>query len=177
VGEGAGAVMLEEYEFAKKRGANILAEVIGFACNNNGGDMILPNLTGITNTLKLGVESACANPQDIDLVSAHATATKMGDIIEAQAIHTVFGNNPYVLGLKSYTGHTMAACGAIETIMSLYMMQEGFIAPTLNLEEIDERCSMIKHVQKILQEPVTTAAIQNFAFGGVNTILMIRKFS
>jgi 3-oxoacyl-[acyl-carrier-protein] synthase II len=177
VGEGAGAVMLEEYEFAKKRGANILAEVIGFACNNNGGDMILPNLTGITNTLKLGVESAGVNPQDIDLISAHATATKMGDIIEAQAINTVFGNNPYVLGLKSYTGHTMAACGAIETIMSLYMMQEGFIAPTLNLEEIDERCSMIKHVQKILQEPVTTAAIQNFAFGGVNTILMIRKFS
>jgi 3-oxoacyl-[acyl-carrier-protein] synthase II len=177
VGEGAGAVMLEEYEFAKKRGANILAEVIGFACNNNGGDMILPNLTGITNTLKLGVESAGVNPQDINLVSAHATATKMGDIIEAQAINAVFGNNPYVLGLKSYTGHTMAACGAIETIMSLYMMQEGFIAPTLNLEEVDERCSMIKHVQKILQEPVTTAAIQNFAFGGVNTILMIRKFS
>jgi 3-oxoacyl-[acyl-carrier-protein] synthase II len=177
VGEGAGAVMLEEYEYARKRGANILGEVIGFACNNNGGDMILPNLTGITSTLKLGVENAGINPQDIDLISAHATATKMGDIIEAQAISAVFGNNPYVVGLKSYTGHTMAACGAIETIMCLAMMQEGFIAPTLNLEEIDERCAMLKHVQKILQQPVKTAAIQNFAFGGVNTILMIRKFS
>jgi 3-oxoacyl-[acyl-carrier-protein] synthase II len=81
------------------------------------------------------------------------------------------------VGLKSYTGHTMAACGAIETIMSLYMMQDGFIAPTLNLEEVDERCAMIKHVQKILQQPVNIAAIQNFAFGGVNTILLIRKFS
>jgi 3-oxoacyl-[acyl-carrier-protein] synthase II len=101
----------------------------------------------------------------------------MGDIIEAQAISDVFGDNPYVVGLKSYTGHTMAACGAIETIMSLYMMQEGFIAPTLNLEEVDERCAMLKHVQKILQQPVKTAAIQNFAFGGVNTILLIRKFS
>ncbi|MCE5211571.1 MAG: 3-oxoacyl-ACP synthase [Deltaproteobacteria bacterium] len=177
VGEGAGAVMLEEYEFAKKRGANILGEVIGFACNNNGGDMILPNLTGITNTLKLGLENARINPQGVDLISAHATATKMGDIIEAQAINAVFGSTPHVIGLKSYTGHTMAACGAIETIMALYMMQDDFIAPTLNLEEVDERCAMIRHVQKVLQQPVKTAAIQNFAFGGVNTILIIRKFS
>ena len=177
VGEGAGAVLLEEYEFAKKRGANILGEVIGFACNNNGGDMILPNLTGITNTLKLGVETARINPDEVDMISAHATATKMGDIIEAQAIHAVFGDHPYVIGLKSYTGHTMAACGAIETIMTLYMMQDGFIAPTLNLEEIDERCTMIRHVQKVMQHPVKTATIQNFAFGGVNTILMIKKFS
>lgn len=177
VAEGAGAVMLEEYEFAKKRGANILAEVIGFACNNNGGDLILPNLDGITKALKLGLENARINAQDVDLVSAHATATKMGDIIEAQAISAVFGINPYVVALKSYIGHTMAACGAIETILSVYMMQDGFIAPTINLEEIDERCAMIKHVQKVLQAPVETAAIQNFAFGGVNTILLIRKIS
>lgn len=175
VGEGAGALMLEEYEFAKKRGARILGEVIGFACNNNGGDLILPNLAGITQTLKLGVENAKINPQDVELISAHATATKMGDIIEAQAIGAVFGNNPYVIGLKSYIGHTMAACGAIETIMTLYMMEDGFIAPTINLEEIDERCAMIKHVRKVLNQPVNTAAIQNFAFGGVNTILLIRK--
>ncbi|HPC09430.1 MAG TPA: beta-ketoacyl-ACP synthase, partial [Smithella sp.] len=159
------------------RGATILGEVIGFACNNNGGDMILPNLTGITNTLKLGVETAKINPEEVDLISAHATATKMGDIIEAQAINAVFGCNPHVIGLKSYTGHTMAACGAIETIMALYMMQEGFIAPTLNLENIDERCAMLKHVQKLTDHPVKTAAIQNFAFGGVNTMLMIKKFS
>lgn len=177
VAEGAGAVMLEEYEFAKKRGANILAEVIGFACNNNGGDLILPNLEGITKTLKLGLQNAKINSSDVDLVSAHATATKMGDIIEAQAIHAAFGSNPYVVALKSYLGHTMAACGAIETILSVYMMQDGFIAPTINLEEIDERCAMIKHVQSVLQEPVKTTAIQNFAFGGVNTALLIRKFS
>ena len=177
VAEGAGAVMLEEYEFAKKRGANILAEVIGFACNNNGGDLILPNLEGITKTLKLGLQNAKINSSDVDLVSAHATATKMGDIIEAQAIHAAFGSNPYVVALKSYLGHTMAACGAIETILSVYMMQDGFIAPTINLEEIDERCAMIKHVQSVLQEPVKTTAIQNFAFGGVNTALLIKKFS
>jgi 3-oxoacyl-[acyl-carrier-protein] synthase II len=177
VAEGAGAVMLEEYEFAKKRGANILAEVIGFACNNNGGDLILPNLEGITKTLKLGLQNAKINSSDVDLVSAHATATKMGDIIEAQAIHAAFGSNPYVVALKSYLGHTMDACGAIETILSVYMMQDGFIAPTINLEEVDERCAMIKHVQNVLQKPVKTTAIQNFAFGGVNTALLIRKFS
>jgi 3-oxoacyl-[acyl-carrier-protein] synthase II len=177
VAEGAGAVMLEEYEHAKKRGANILAEVVGFACNNNGGDLILPNLDGITKTLKLGLRNAKINAEDVDLVGAHATATKMGDIIEAQAISAVFGSNPYVVALKSYLGHTMAACGAIETVLSVYMMQDGFIAPTLNLEEIDERCAMINHVQKIMQRPVKTVAIQNFAFGGVNTILLIRKFS
>ena len=177
VAEGAGAVMLEEYEFAKKRGANILAEVIGFACNNNGGDLILPNLDGITKTLRLGLQNAKINAEDVDLVGAHATATKMGDIIEAQAISAVFGDNPYVVALKSYLGHTMAACGAIETVLSVYMMQNGFIAPTLNLEEIDERCSMIKHVQKIMQKPVKTVAVQNFAFGGVNTILLIRNFT
>jgi 3-oxoacyl-[acyl-carrier-protein] synthase II len=177
VAEGAGAVMLEEYEFAKKRGANILAEVIGFACNNNGGDLILPNLEGITKTLKLGLQNAKINSSDVDLVSAHATATKMGDIIEAQAIHAAFGSNPYVVALKSYLGHTMAACGDIETILSVYMMQDGFIAPTINLEEVDERCAMIKHVQNVLQKPVKTTAIQNFAFGGVNTALLIKKFS
>ncbi|OGP68504.1 MAG: 3-oxoacyl-ACP synthase [Deltaproteobacteria bacterium RBG_19FT_COMBO_43_11] len=176
VAEGAGAVMLEEYEFAKKRGATILAELIGFACNSNGGDLILPNLGGITKTLHLGLKNAGISASELDLVSAHATATKMGDIIEAQAISAVFGNHPYVIALKSYIGHTMAACGAIETIMALHMMEEGFIAPTINLEDIDERCAMIKHVQKVLQHPVKTAAIQNFAFGGVNTILLIRKF-
>lgn len=177
VAEGAGAVMLEEYEFARKRGANILAEVIGFACNNNGGDLILPNLDGITNTLQLGVENAKIDPDEVDLISAHATATKMGDIIEAQAISRVFGDHPYVVGLKGYMGHTMAACGSIETILAIYMMQEGFIAPTLNLEEVDERCAMLRHVQKIIRQPVKTAAIQNFAFGGVNTILLLRKLS
>ena len=177
VAEGAGAVMLEEYEFARKRGAEILAEVIGFACNSNGGDLILPNLDGITKTLKLGLENARIHPSDVDLISAHATATKMGDIIEAQATGAVFGKTPAVVALKSYMGHTMAACGAIETVVTLYMMQEGFIAPTLHLEEIDDRCAMIRHVQKPEETPVKTAAIQNFAFGGVNTSLLIRKLT
>ena len=176
VGEGAGAVLLEEYEFARKRGANILAEVLGFACNNNGGDLILPNLNGITQTIRLCLQDASLPATAVDLVSAHATATKMGDVIEAQAIHAVYKDSPQVIALKSYMGHTMATCGAIETILTLYMMAEGFIAPTLNLHEIDERCGMIRHVQKLVEQNIRVAAIQNFAFGGVNTSLIIKKF-
>ncbi len=176
VGEGAGAVLLEEYEFARKRGAPILAEVLGFACNNNGGDLILPNLNGITQTIRLCLQDAALPANAVDLVSAHATATKMGDVIEAQAIHAVYKDSPSVVALKSYMGHTMATCGAIETILTLYMMAEGFIAPTLNLHEIDERCGMIRHVQKLVEQNIRIAAIQNFAFGGVNTSLIIKKF-
>ncbi len=176
VGEGAGAVLLEEYEFARKRGAHILAEVLGFACNNNGGDLILPNLNGITQTIRLCLQDASLPATAVDLVSAHATATKMGDVIEAQAIHAVYKDSPQVVALKSYMGHTMATCGAIEMILTLYMMAEGFIAPTLNLHEIDERCGMIRHVQKLVEQNIRIAAIQNFAFGGVNTSLIIKKF-
>jgi 3-oxoacyl-[acyl-carrier-protein] synthase II len=178
VGEGAGAVMLEEYEFAKRRGADILAEVIGFSCNNNGGDMILPNAQGVKEAIRLGLENAVIAPQDVDFISAHATGTKMGDVVEAQAMHKVYGDahRPYVSALKSYMGHTMAACGAIETILVLYMMQEGFMAPTLNLDEVDPRCAMLQHVQRIREEKIRTAVVQNFAFGGVNTTLIIQKF-
>jgi 3-oxoacyl-[acyl-carrier-protein] synthase II len=175
VGEGAGAVLLEEYEFARKRGAPILAEVIGFACNNNGGDLILPNLGGIRETIRIGLKEAKINADEVDFISAHATGTKMGDVIESQAIYDVYGSVPGVVGLKSYMGHTMGSCGAIETIIAIYCMQEGLIAPTLNLDEIDERCAMINHIVKLRECPVRIATIQNFAFGGVNTSLIIKK--
>ncbi len=176
VGEGAGAVLLEELELAKKRGANIIAEIIGFSCNNNGGDLILPNIDGITQTIIIGLKNAKISADEVDFVSAHATATKMGDVIEAQAMGRVYGDSPVVTGLKSYMGHTMGSCGVIETIMTLYMMDHGFIAPTLNLNEIDERCSNIRHALKLQESDIRIAAIQNFAFGGVNTNLIIKKF-
>ncbi len=176
VAEGAGAVLLEEYEHARARGAEILAEVIGFSCNNNGGDLILPNINGITETIRLGLKDAKINADDVDFVSAHATGTKMGDVIESQAIYNVYGNGPAVVGLKSYMGHTMGSCGAIETIICSYMMDEGLIVPTLNLETVDDRCAMINHVRAQKEHPSRIAAIQNFAFGGVNTSLIIRKW-
>ncbi len=176
VGEGGAALLLEEYETAKKRGASILGEVIGFACNNNGGDLILPNLDGITATLRLGLADAAIQAEDVDFISAHATATKMGDVIESQAIDQVYGDSPFVSGLKGYMGHTMGTCGAIELILSLYMMDEGFLAPTLNLETVDPRCGMLKHVPELMDAETEIAAVQNFAFGGVNTCLLIRKW-
>ncbi len=175
VGEGGGAVLLEEYESAKRRGADMLGEVIGFSCNNNGGDLILPNLEGITTTLQLALEDAAIRPEDVDVISAHATATKMGDVIEAQAIDAVYGDGPLVTGLKSYTGHTMGTCGVIELIMTLYMMEQGFIAPTLNLDNVDPRCTMLRHVRELQGTDINTAAIQNFAFGGVNTCLLVKN--
>ncbi|MFP4194968.1 MAG: beta-ketoacyl-[acyl-carrier-protein] synthase family protein [Desulfosalsimonas sp.] len=176
VGEGAGAVLLEEYEFARNRGANIIGEVIGFSCNNNGGDLILPNLEGICQTIRIGLDSAGIGPEAVDFVSAHATATKMGDVIESQAIEQIYGNCTPVTAFKSYIGHTMAACGVIETILTLYMMEKGFIVPTLNLDNIDPRCEGVNHVQKLIHTPIQTAAVENFAFGGVNTNLIIKAF-
>ncbi len=111
----------------------------------------------------------------MDYVSAHATATKMGDIIESQAIEAVYGKHPYVSGLKSYTGHTMGACGVIELAMILSMMEQGFLAPTLNLEEVDPRCAMLRHTPGVIDARTRIAAVQNFAFGGVNTSLLIRN--
>jgi 3-oxoacyl-[acyl-carrier-protein] synthase II len=175
VGEGGGAVLLEEYESAKKRGAVILGEIIGFACNNNGGDLILPNLDGITATLRLALKDAEISPGDVDFISAHATATKMGDVIEAQAIAAVYGDKPFVTGLKSYMGHTMGTCGVIELILTTYMMEQGFLAPTLNLENVDERCSMLRHTRELTETKTKIAAIQNFAFGGVNTCLLVKS--
>jgi len=176
VGEGAGAVLLEEYEHAKHRGARILGEIIGFSCNNNGGDLILPNIQGITKTIALALEVAAIDPGQVDFISAHATATKMGDVIEAQAIGSLYGEGPVVTGLKSYMGHTMGSCGAIEAIITLYMMEAGFIPPTLNLDQVDERCAMIRHAVQLLEQPIRIAAVQNFAFGGVNTCLILKKF-
>jgi len=177
VGEGAGALILEDYETARKRGADILGEVIGFACNSNGSDLILPNTQGITSAIQMGLDNAALNADEVDFISAHATATKMGDVTEAQSIAAIYGDGPAVTGLKGYMGHTMGSCGAIETILTLYMMSAGFIAPTLNLEEVDERCAMLRHVTKLREAPMRIAAVQNFAFGGVNTSLFIKQFA
>jgi 3-oxoacyl-[acyl-carrier-protein] synthase II len=176
VGEGAGAVIVEAYDQAKARGAQILGEIIGFACGNNGGDLILPNIDGISRTIQSGLESAGLQPEQVYFISAHATGTKMGDVMEAQAIGKIFAKGPAVTGLKSYMGHTMGSCGVIETIIALYMMAQGFIPPTLNLEQIDERCDMIRHITQLQEQTVNIAAIENFAFGGVNTILFLKKF-
>ncbi|GMT49633.1 MAG: beta-ketoacyl-ACP synthase II [bacterium] len=175
VAEGGGILLLEDYDFAKKRGATILAEIIGFSCGNNGGNLVNPSLEGIKNTLTMGIDNARIDPDQVDFISAHATATYIGDIIESQAIHSLYKNKPYVSGLKSYLGHTIAGCGVIETIITLYMMEMNVIFPTLHLDEIDEECKMLNLVTSLLEKPIRIATIENFAFGGVNTSLFIKK--
>lgn len=175
VAEGAGTVILEEYEHARSRGAEILGEVIGFSCENNGGNLIHPNVQGIARTLRSGLASARINPEDVDFISAHATATPVGDQIEAGAIHLVYGDNPLVSGMKSYTGHTIGACGVIETCFALLMMQKGLVFPTLHLEDVDEKCAMLNHTPGIVERDLNVISIQNFAFGGVNTALFLKK--
>ncbi|MGD2010668.1 MAG: 3-oxoacyl-ACP synthase, partial [Desulfobacterales bacterium] len=96
---------------------------------------------------------------------------------EAQATGSIYGKGPLVTGLKSYMGHTMGSCGAIEGIITLYMMAEGFVPPTLNLVEVDGRCAMIRHVQHIEKKEIQIAAVQNFAFGGVNTCFILKNIS
>ncbi|PID73608.1 MAG: 3-oxoacyl-ACP synthase [Desulfobacterales bacterium] len=182
VGEGAGAVVLEEYESARRRGAPILAEIIGFDCNNNGGDLILPSADGIQAVLRSALGQADIDPRTVDLVSAHATATRMGDVVEAMAMRKIYGETrddavqgPEVVALKSYMGHTMAACGVLETLMAIWMAEEGYIAPTLNLTDIDPRCAGLRHVTEGHEAEIRTAVVQNFAFGGVNTCLVLRR--
>lgn len=177
VGEGAGALILEEYEHARARSANIIAEVVGFACTNNGGDLIIPAVDGVARTIQEGLRNAQIGAEQIDLVCAHATATRMGDVVEAQAICRVLGDHPWVTALKSYLGHTMGSCGVIETILALYMMQSNQIFPILNLDRVDERCRGIRHCRSLVSQPLEYIAVENFAFGGVNTFLIIKKIS
>ena len=99
----------------------------------------------------------------------------MGDVIEAQAIDGVYGGRPLVTGLKSYMGHCMGTCGVIELTMLLYMMEQGFVAPTLNLDNVDPRCAMLNHVREPVEQRIRIAALENFAFGGVNTCLLIKN--
>jgi 3-oxoacyl-[acyl-carrier-protein] synthase II len=99
----------------------------------------------------------------------------MGDVIESQAIDAVYGKGPLVTGLKSYMGHTMGTCGVIELTLMLYMMEQGFVAPTLNLDTVDPRCSMLRHARELSEQNISVAAIQNFAFGGVNTCLVLKN--
>ncbi len=175
VSEGGGALLLEEYEFAKKRGANIMAEVIGFSSSCNGGNLVNPTADGVRRTIESGLENAQIDSGDVDFVSAHATSTKVSDIIESQAIYEVYKDVPYVSAFKSYVGHMMSSCGVVESIMVLYMMEDSVIYPTLNLENIDEKCSMINHTLNIRERDIQIASVQNFAFGGVNTALFYKK--
>jgi 3-oxoacyl-[acyl-carrier-protein] synthase II len=174
VSEGAGTLVLEEYEHAKRRGASILAEVEGFWTNGSGVHLTDSDAPSIERCMRSALKEAGRNPDEIQYVNAHATATANGDEAEAVAIHRVYGSQVPVTAIKGYTGHTLGASGAIEAIATILMMREGFMAPTLNLERPDPALPPLNHVLGSPRDRRFTLAVNNnFAFGGINTSLIL----
>ncbi len=176
IGSGAGALVLEEYEHAKARGAKILGEIVGFATNCDATHITQPNSVTIEQCIRSSIDDAGIDSKDIGYICAHGTATTRGDEAESQATSAVFGNKTPFSSLKSYFGHTLGACGATEAYMSLMMMNEGWFAPTLNLTNVDPACGDLDYIVNEIRK-VDTEFIQtnNFAFGGVNTSLVLKR--
>ncbi|NND00087.1 MAG: beta-ketoacyl-ACP synthase [Gammaproteobacteria bacterium] len=175
LGEGATTLILEEYQHAKNRGAPILAEIIGFGTNTDGGHMIRPKQATMEKAMHLSLADAGVSGDDIGYVSAHGTATEHGDIAESWATYNALGRKP-ISSLKSYTGHTLGACGAFELWCTIKMMNEGWFAPTLNLQQVDSRCADLDYIRATPTELDTPVIMSNnFAFGGINTSLIVRR--
>jgi len=174
---GAATVILESYESAVKRGANILAEVIGYGFSSNGAHISKPSVEGPVKSLQRCIKDAGLSINDIDYINAHATSTPVGDKSEAQAIHEVCGQNPpWVSSTKSLTGHECWMAGASEIVYSLLMMQNSFVAPNINFENPDEFSAKLKIAQKTQECKVDTVLSNSFGFGGTNSSLIITKF-
>ncbi len=175
-GEGAGCLVIESEESAKKRGAKILAEIIGFNTSASGEQMSHSDAESIAVCMKRALDSAGIEPSDVDYINAHATATELGDVHEAQAITEIFADHGVpVSSLKGYMGHTLGASGALELIASVLMMRDGNILPTRNLENPDDAAKMLRHVTKIEPANLNIIMKNSFAFGGINTALLIRR--
>ena len=176
VGEGAGTLILEEYEHAVRRGAKIYAEVAGFATNTDGTHITHPNQSTIEAVMRMALKAAGLEPEDIGYINMHGTATVSGDVVESRAVHNVFGGRVPVSTLKSYTGHTLGACGAIEAWCSIMMQTNKWFCPNLNLVERDEEVAPLDFItgegREIDCEYIMS---NNFAFGGINTSLIFRR--
>lgn len=174
---GSATLILESYKSAIKRGAPILAEVVGYGFSSNGDHISTPNVDGPSRAMLKALEFAKLSPSDIDYVNAHATSTPVGDQNEAKAIFNVFReSNPFVSSTKSMTGHECWMAGASEIIYSILMMQHSFIAPNINLEEPDEDSSKLNLVSKTLDKKINIFLSNSFGFGGTNSAIIIKKF-
>jgi 3-oxoacyl-[acyl-carrier-protein] synthase II len=176
IGEGGGTLILEEREHALSRGAHIYAEIIGFGTNCDGQHVTQPDCDSMQVAMRLALQDAGLNAAVIDYVSAHGTATELGDIAESHATAAVFGNRIPISSMKSYTGHTLGACGAIEAWAAVHMMNEGWFHPTANLENIDPACAELDYIKgDIRKMDCEYLMSNNFAFGGINTSLIFKK--
>ncbi|MCZ6166726.1 beta-ketoacyl-ACP synthase [Campylobacter ureolyticus] len=175
LGEGAGFLVLESEESVKKRGIVPIAEVVGFGSTSDGTHITQPNPNTMKEAMALALKSANLNPKDIKYINAHATATTLGDIAESKATNELFGENIAISSTKSYLGHTLGACGGIEAIFSIEMMRQNLFYPTINLNNIDEKCAKLNYLREISQIKTDYVMSNNFAFGGVNTSLIFKK--
>lgn len=175
--EGCGMLLLESLDSALRRGVPILAEIVGFACVTDTTNIANPNAESMERCMRLALRDAGVETVAVDYVNAHATATAQGDVAEAEAIHAVFGSDVPVSSLKGHIGHTMAASGAIELIGTIAMMQRGELIATHNLDHVDPACAMIRHVRPQERREIAVAVKNNFALGGVNASLVIRRYN
>ncbi len=176
IGEGATTLILEEYERARARGATIYAEIVGFATNCDAQHITQPNQVTMQRCMENALRDAGLDEAQIGYVSAHGTATSRGDIAESNATANLFGKSVPISSLKSYFGHTLGACGAMEAWLGIEMMNEGWFAPTLNLDNVDPECGDLDYIRGE-GRAIDTDYIQsnNFAFGGINTSLVIKR--
>jgi len=173
--EGAAFVVLEERDAAIARGATIWAEVLGFAANSSGTAATTPDGASIARCLRAALRDAELDASAVQYVNAHATGTTVGDAAEAAAIGEVFGASILVSSTKGHTGHTMAAAGALETIVCTLMMRDGFVHPTLNLGAIADDCRTVRHVDGVQELALTHTVSTNFALGGIQTCIVLGR--
>lgn len=176
-GEGAGCIILEAEDSAIKRGAPILAEIIGFSTLSDGTHLAQSHSDSIVRCMEHALENAGLAPEDIDYINAHATGTILGDLSEAEAIQKVFGDRGVpVSSLKGHMGHTLGASGALELAASVTMMNDSILIPTLNLSHPGEGCEGIDHLMETRKSQVRKFLKNSFAFGGINSILVIGRY-
>lgn len=173
---GAATVILEDYESAIKRGAPIIAEVLGYGFSSNGDHISVPNVDGPARSLKMAIEESGINIKDIGYINAHATSTPVGDQNEAKAIYQVFGDDmPLVTSTKSQTGHEMWMAGASEVIYSILMMKNNFVAANINFENPDEYSAKLNIPAKRVERKFDIFLSNSFGFGGTNSTLVIKN--
>lgn len=184
VGEGAGILILEELEFAKARGANILAEVLGYGMSGDAFHMtgMAPEGEGCRRAMNAALRVAGISPGEVDYVNAHATSTPLGDALESQAIENVFGDRAkngtlLVSSTKSMTGHLLGGAGGLEAGISILAMQNGMVPPTINLENVDPACRLNYVPNKPQSARVDCVLSNSFGFGGTNGSLVFRRFN
>ncbi|MFS4472864.1 beta-ketoacyl-[acyl-carrier-protein] synthase family protein [Chryseobacterium sp. KLBC 52] len=173
---GAASLIVESLESAQRRGAPIIAEIIGYGFSSNGGHISTPNVDGPALAMDRALKQSGLKASDIDYINAHATSTPIGDANEAKAIYEIFGSEVPVSSTKSMTGHECWMAGASEVIYSILMMQNDFVAPNINLENPDNEAQKINLVAKTKNQKIDVFLSNSFGFGGTNSALIVKKF-